>query len=153
MWIDPEISENGSGGTLTLLGNDLATVDGVENMMYLAMFGGSEWWANDLLLDSEDSTMLYKCRTEKTMREVALNSSGRLKIQQAAEYDLAFLAEKIPGTVVKVVVTIVSDDVVRIDVDIDGRTFNYLFNPRKDYGSVSGTGGRVHGDEFGGEYE
>ena len=62
---DLAVIENGNGGDIQVFGNDLAIVNGIENMPYLGMFGGNleqstvdnevtefslDWWGNDLLM-------------------------------------------------------------------------------------------------------
>ena len=66
---DLVIWETGNGGDAQLLGNDLATTDGLTNMPYLGWFGGNpgfittgneleneqrfDWWGNSLLLNND----------------------------------------------------------------------------------------------------
>jgi hypothetical protein len=68
--MDLAIIETGNGGDLQLVGNDLAMVNGIENMPYLGMFGGNieestvnkveklqsfDWWGNNLLMPGNQS--------------------------------------------------------------------------------------------------
>lgn len=141
-WFDLEVRENGTGGTLAISGNDYVTVSGVENMLYLAMFGGYEWCGNDLLLPNEDLSMLMNCRTEKTLKEVVLNSAGRVRILQAVLHDVNFLTEKIPGTTINVDVKLPGGDLVLITIWVNGKDFNYRWHPSM--------GAGASGSEFGG---
>jgi hypothetical protein len=73
------IEQNGNGGDLILQGNDLAVCTGYENIPYLSMCGGSDWWGNEFL----DPAQQFNSLTEKTLRQYALNSAGRVAIEQA----------------------------------------------------------------------
>lgn len=124
---DLAIVETGSGGDIQILGNDLAVVNGIENMPYLGMFGGNleqstvdnqvlefskDWWANSLLMNSNPSIQMNST-VERTLNSTPLTSSGRLAIENAIKYNLEFLTS-ILGSPVEVSVTIISDD--RIDI-------------------------------------
>jgi hypothetical protein len=130
MIFDLAILETGSGGDLQLVGNDLAVVNGIENMPYLAMFGGSkestvagqagvaqnaqsfDWWGNALLMPSTPDTQ-FNSRVEWILNSVPLTSAGRIQIQNTIIDDLQFMS---PAAKIKVTVTITSDD--RIDIEI-----------------------------------
>jgi hypothetical protein len=152
--IDLLIKETGDGGALVVRGNDFVPVTGIENMVYLSLFGGDDWWGNDVLLAGEDATVAYHCQTERVLRETALNSAGRLAIQRAVLDDLKWVGVQLPGTVVRVEVRITSDDRVELTIWLDGVLLRWLWNPEGEEleGGVV-TGGRVHGDEYGDEYE
>jgi phage gp46-like protein len=138
--MDIELTERGNGGEWTAGNGDLLLVEGVENVPYLAMFGGGEWWANDLLLADETTACQYQCRTEKALRTYALNSDGRQAIEQAALADLQDAAAMLDGdaafatggetTTVRVAVTITDVDAVEIKGEFGGRAFVYQWNPR-----------------------
>jgi len=127
--IDVVIIENLNGGDAQLVGNDFALTYGIENMVYLAMFGGNpggitgkrkageegfDWWGNTLLMN-DTPTQQFNSYTEQMMNEVALNSQGRVLIEGAIKKDLDFL--KAFGTVT-VDVSIVSDDRIRVQIKI-----------------------------------
>lgn len=115
--------ESGNGGELTLLSNDLAMA-GIANMVYLALFGGdSDWWGNNFLPNEQHFTS----ETETMLRSVALNSSGRQKIEQAVLNDLDFLRE-VPGTTITVAVSIVSVDRITISIRINGEQIFFLWD-------------------------
>jgi hypothetical protein len=137
--------ENNNGGDLILIGNDLAMVFGIENMPYLAMFGGNpgfptknkvveeqsfDWWGNNLLMAGNQSIQLNSL-TELTLRKVALNSSGRIQIEEAIKKDLEFLSA---FATVTVSASIVSLDHIRIEIKIlqnDGLSSVKIINLRK----------------------
>lgn len=117
------LRETGTGGDLLLRGKDLVQVQGYENTLYLAMFGGDQYWGNYL-----NPAKPYNCQTERALRENVLNSSGRLAIENAIKTDLAFLGE-IPGTTYTVSVVLAGKDRVDINIEVNGQTFYYSFNP------------------------
>lgn len=122
---DLKLIQTNSGGDLVLRGNDLATVTGVENTLYLAMFGGDKWVGN-FMTDKP-----YEGRTEKTLLEVALNSAGRQAILNAVNADIAFLSD-IPGTTWVADVTFVGINRVKIDIGVNGENFSFLWNPQEE---------------------
>jgi hypothetical protein len=80
--IDLLLRETGNGGDLLLTGKDLEVVTGYENMPYIAMFGGGDWWANDLITEP---TQRMQSQTEAALLSNALTSSGRLNIIRAIQ--------------------------------------------------------------------
>lgn len=99
---DLKLIEDGNGGDIVLAGNDLSIIHGFENMPYIGLFGGNEvstpvrrleneqafdWWGNSLMPPSIQVNSL----TETLLRKTALNSSGRVLIEQAVKRDLEFM--------------------------------------------------------------
>lgn len=106
--MDLVLHETGNGGDLQLKGNDLDVSGSIFNQIYMALFGGNpsasttgeelvteqrqDWWANSLVY--QDLPELQQNSTlERVLNEVALNSSGRLQIEEAVKNDLAFLKD------------------------------------------------------------
>jgi hypothetical protein len=103
---DLQIIETGNGGDLVISKSDLGIVQGFTSMPYLALFGGNiqqntpterlessqyfDFWGNQLFHPS-DPQLQFNSNTERTLREVTLNSQGRLRIEQAVKSDLAFM--------------------------------------------------------------
>lgn len=127
--MDLELLETGNGGDLNKKGNDLVVVFGFENMPYLGMFGGNkeavtkpriesqqsfDYWGNNLLMPNEPSIQ-FNSLTEKTLETVALNSAGRLLIEEAIKTDLAFMS---PFAEITVTTTIISTDHLRIGIGL-----------------------------------
>lgn len=97
-------------------------------MPYIAMFGGNpsqstptqrvvgeqnfDWFGNSF---ETDAILQTNSLTERTLRSVALNSAGRVQIEQAVNADLEFMRTFAKVTVV---VSIISDDRVQIDIYI-----------------------------------
>jgi len=141
---DLKLVETFDGGDLVLNGNDLQVIDGFQNMIYLALFGGNveqstkqynedeerfDFWANSLLtLDSPN--IQYNSETERTLNEVSLNSRGRLLIEQSAKKDLEFMQD---FSNITVSVTILASDKVGIKVilqepnELESNEFNYIW--------------------------
>jgi hypothetical protein len=129
--MDLAITEmDGNGGDLILAGNDLAMVFGIENMPYLAMFGGNpgfvtdnkvqeaesfDWWGNNLLMNG-DQSLQFNSLVEEKLRTVALNSSGRVAIEEAVKKDLYFLKDV---ATVTVDVLIIAIDTIQINIRIE----------------------------------
>lgn len=126
--MDFQLFETGNGGDLLIKGSDVVVVDGIQNMPYLAMFGGNveqdtknkiteeqsfDWWGNNLLMPSNQSIQ-FNSRTERVINSTALTSSGRVIIENAIKDDLKFLSDF--GAEVSVTVSITATD--RIDVNI-----------------------------------
>lgn len=117
------IYETGMGGDLLLRGNDLVGVAGYENAPYLAMFGGSDWCGNFLIPNNP-----FNSQTETVLRNVNLNSAGRVAVEEAIKADLSFLND-IPGTKWSVSTTIAGNNRLEINISINGKQFNYVWNP------------------------
>lgn len=137
MIFDLAIIETGNGGDIQLLKNDLAVVQGIENMPYLAMFGGNkeqstenvnanqpvpaqsfDWWGNNLFMQG-DQSIQFNSKVEKILNTTPLTSAGRVLIENAIKKDLEFLEEI---ATITVVVTIVATD--RIDINIEIKQTN-----------------------------
>lgn len=126
--MDIKIYETGNGGDLQLNTNDLAIVYGVENMPYLAMFGGSTWWGNDLLM-SQGNGWRFQAETEAVLLATPLNSNGRLLIEAAIKRDLQFMLDIIEGTTLVVQTRITDDNTLEIRITFNGQEINLLWNP------------------------
>lgn len=99
--------ETGSGGDFSILSNDLVLGDTLYQQFYLALFGGNikastkskyldneerfDYWGNSLVWPKQKNRQ-FNSETERTLQEVVLNSSGRLKIIQSVNNDLAYLS-------------------------------------------------------------
>jgi hypothetical protein len=103
---DLQIIEKGNGGDLVIGKSDLRIVEGFTSMPYLALFGGNveqntpterltssqyfDFWGNKLFHPTNPN-LQFNSNTERTLKEVVLNSQGRLRIEQAVKSDLAFM--------------------------------------------------------------
>ena len=118
---DLELHETGDGGEIRLEGRDIVTTGAIFNQIYLAFFGGnpgasttgseldteqrSDWWGNSLLFQDQPEIQ-SNSSLERILESVALDSSGRLEIEEAAKEDLAFLSEVAEITVSTEIVSI-----------------------------------------------
>ena len=103
--VDLMIYESGSGGDLNLKNDDLETVSGLTNQVYLALFGGNieentsddledldernDWWGNYLL----NEELQFNSSFERTLTTVTINSGGISKLVNAAKKDLKYLED------------------------------------------------------------
>jgi len=106
--------ESGSGGEMSIASNDLVMGENLYQQVYLALFGGNieantkpdillneerfDWWGNTLFF-KDKPTRQFNSNTERTLLDVVLNSSGRLRIIQAVNDDLVYLSELLNSTV------------------------------------------------------
>ena len=126
---DLEMVETGDGGDFVLVGANLSVIEGFQNMPYLGLFGGNvesstkefltteqrfDWWGNSLLMPNQ-LAIQFNSETERVLNTTALNSSGRLIIEQAVKNDLEFLES---FSTLAVVVSIIDVDRVKIFISI-----------------------------------
>lgn len=125
--MDVFVTELAGYGDLQLKGEDLVITMGYESLPFLALFGGTEdWWGNALLPNRDEK---FDSITERTLREVALNSAGRIKIEAAIKTDLEFLKKNLPGVVITVNTFISAPDRLDIQIFIDQQEWNLKWNP------------------------
>jgi hypothetical protein len=125
--MDVELTEYGNGGDLRILGNDVVVNYGVENMPYIAMFGGAKWWGNELLL--QDLDLQFLSETNALLLTTPLSSQGRQLIDAAVRRDLQFLVNDVPNTVLITETIITDDNRLSIYVNFGGAQFYALWNP------------------------
>lgn len=131
---DVLIFESGDGGELSIENQDLVFVETLYQQIYLALFGGNveqvtktdylfneqrfDYWGNSLFF-ADAPSLQFNSNTEKTLQNIALNSSGRLELIRAVESDLQYLNELLNYTVdvlffevnkIKIIVNFVSKD-------------------------------------------
>lgn len=128
---DLELKSTGDGGELTLQSNDIKMIDGLQNMPYLATFGGNpeqstagakpdgeqafDFWANNLLME-QDKPIQFNSTLERRLKEVTINSSGRIQLERVIKADLSFMEE---FAVITVAVAIVAPTRIEITIQID----------------------------------
>ena len=96
------IYDTGNGGDI-FISSDILLGEPLAQMAYLCLFGGNieaetkgnekkselrfDWWGNSLIFkDSIDKQ--FNSQTEQILNNIALNSSGRVKILQSVKNDL-----------------------------------------------------------------
>ncbi|MBC7486086.1 MAG: hypothetical protein H7282_04990 [Cytophagaceae bacterium] len=127
--MDVALLETLNGGDIQINGNDLALQNSWGNMIYIALFGGNKeadtksipdnemdnsWWGNDLLMPN-DPAIQFNSKTERILDSVALNSNGRIQIENTVKEDLAFLTIYF---IIAVSVTIISTDRIKIEIQV-----------------------------------
>lgn len=165
--MDLEIVETLNGGDLVKKAKDLSVICGLQNMPYLALFGGNteestpvirlankqyhDFWANEILWP-KNLSLQFNSETERVLNTVALTSSGRVVIEQAIKKDLEFLRGEAD---VRVSVSIINDDRITIAIQILQQTFAYIWDATNreltEADVVVGGGGRLqisYFDEF-----
>lgn len=104
------LRETGSGGDFAVLSNDLVLGDTLYQQFYLAMFGGNlrantkskyldneerfDYWGNSLIWPTQKNKQ-FNSETERALQEIAINSSGRMRVLQAVKSDLSYLSNVI----------------------------------------------------------
>jgi hypothetical protein len=141
--MDIKIIENGNGGDLVFENGDIQTTSEVYQQPYLAHFGGNteatsqdyaegkereDYFMNPFMQEKEQFNSTF----EKTMNETPLSSSGRIKLEQAAETDLSYLSD-FANTTSDVEITGV-DKIQLIDkINNQNKTnFSYIWDEAKD---------------------
>ncbi len=124
---DLAIIETLNGGDFQLQGNDLAVVNSIENMIYLALFGGNieestqqsfiqaqsfDYWGNSFLTPDQQ----FNSDTERTLNSTPLTTSGRVIIENAIKKDLDFF--KVFGATVTVSVSIIATDKLSVNIKV-----------------------------------
>lgn len=124
--MDLALVETGNGGDIVMNGNVLEMVYGVENMPYLACFGGNvgypekeykegeqrmSWWGNSLFFTQSKPQQITSLLEDK-LRNTTLNSQGRVEIEQTMKEDLRFMLDFVDS--IEVTASIVSDNHIRI---------------------------------------
>lgn len=141
---DLRIIESFDGGDFVLRGNDLQLISGFQNMPYLGMFGGNkqsttgpktqeqtfDFWGN-FLFHPNDPKIWFNSITESLLEVLQLNSSGRIKIEEAVKKDLEFMRE---FAELSVSVQLFAVDKIRINIEIqepnvkNSTIFTYIWN-------------------------
>jgi hypothetical protein len=127
---DLKMIETGEGGDIVLSGNDLTMIGGLQNMPYIGTFGGNvaastngakvdgelavDYWGNNLLMP-QDLAVQYNSDLERKLRNVAINSAGRIQLQRTVERDLSFMQK---FATVSVVVILISVNRIQINITI-----------------------------------
>jgi hypothetical protein len=141
--MDLQVFETKNGGDVLKIPGNLSVIQGFGNMPYILMFGGNveqdtpssrlatdqafDYWGNSLLIDNV--TARFNSRTERVLNTTALNSTGRLRIEEAVNYDLTYLRS---FAEVIVDVEIIATNKVSIFITIKSSTkewdFIYIFD-------------------------
>lgn len=149
--IDLKFLETGNGGDLRLKANDLVGCYGYENMPYLGMFGGRDFWGNALLFDG-NAAQAFVDTTEAALEDNPLNSGGRILIENAMKNDLQFLLELSPGAELIIQTEIAAVDRLNTRINFGGEDFYTNWNI-SDEKTNNNYDTRIHSSDFGDEYD
>lgn len=137
---DIMIYESGGGGEISVKGADIETTDGLFNQPYLSHFGGNveasttgdeiegterfDWWGNAYFEEKNQMNSAL----ERALNDNALDSSGRVNIETAANKDLEHLKNiaEVSSTV-----SIIGVDKVLITDQINQTIINYTWDATK----------------------
>lgn len=143
--MDLKIIDEGNGGDLVFISNDLQLTAEVYNQPYLARFGGNlensttdefkegdihgDWWGNDLMLSKPNEQ--FNSKFEAEMNRTSLNIAGRKSLEKTAKADIAYLAGFAD---VNTSVQLPSINKVRLIDNVvkgDNTSFTYIWNDAK----------------------
>ena len=108
--------------------NGVATMSGgLETAAYLSLFGGNEddngqldnvtnWWGN---LDETDPAREYHSETQNLLQSIPSTTGNLLRIEQAADRDLAWFIEVKAASSVTVAATMPGLNKVKLTIDIE----------------------------------
>ncbi len=147
--MDLKLLETGNGGDVARKTKDLFVIEGLQNMPYLAMFGGNlqantpvkrlaseqafDYWGNSLF-SQNDLTTQFNSNTERALNNTPLTSAGRIVIENAVKKDLQFM---LPFANVEVSVTIPGMNMVQIYLrisepnNLQSKEFVYIWDATK----------------------
>jgi hypothetical protein len=145
--VDFKLRETGSGGDLVFEGGDIKLTAEVYNQPYLGRFGGNkeastsdqfeedeergDYWANYILLADEPNCQ-FNSKFEKSIGEIELSSSGRIKLERIADEDLNYL-DGFADHESEIKITTV--DRIKLTDKIsrgDNKNFSYVWDEAKD---------------------
>jgi len=128
--------------------SDLQTEAGLETAAYLSMWGGNmldpglpvtgdpdgphrkQWWGNL----GEPPENRQRSRTQYLLRSIPPTSNNLLRIERAAEGDLAWMVDTGLATNATASASLVERNRIRIRVDIAVRDVKYTFDFYDDWG-------------------
>lgn len=142
---DVRLIETGDGGDVTLKGNDIQSIEGLQNMPYIAIFGGNpnqltqgertdieafDYWGN-FLFEPNNTAAWFNSRLEKVLKNTTITPQGVRLIETAINKDLNFMRE-----FAEVTVSVSSPFVDRLKIDIiliqpeigTNNIFTYIWN-------------------------
>lgn len=120
------------GGEVTIANGKLELSQGVEEAVYLSLFGGNEedsgredtehlqWWGN---LTEQDPNRRYRSETNHLLRSLPATTGNLRLLEDAAERDLAWMLETGVATSVEVQLRMPAPKRLDffIDLEVDGR--------------------------------
>lgn len=151
---DLKLESKHDGCDLILLGVDLVGIDGFENMPLLGLYGGNveestkqfndtelryDWWGNDTF-DFNKLSVQMNSKFERSLKTIALNSAGRIEIEEIAKKDLSFMSS---FANVEVIASITDVDRLELYIKItepnnsESNEFTYIWNATENELTIS----------------
>lgn len=126
---DVNLFQTDDDGDITVVGGIVTMVGGLETSAYLSLFGGNEdlsnWWGN---IDADDKSKEYRSETQNLLQSIPATTGNLRRIEDAANRDLAwFITDKVASSVA-VVVTMPALNKIKITVNIDGGSLEFVEN-------------------------
>ena len=134
---DVLLEQTNNNGEISVINGVVAMTGSFETMAYLCLFGGNEdddgradnvetWWGN---IDEVDPDFRYVSETQNLLQSIPAISANLLKLQAAAERDLAVFTNKNIASSVTVVVSIPALNRVTytIDIEANGEESSFKF--------------------------
>jgi len=149
--MDVILCETGNGADFIFESKGFKLTEGISNQVYIGLFGGNiggeerdredspdteqnfDWFGNDLFFDPEID-FKFNSELETLLMQIALNSAGRIRIEETAEGDLDFMSEF--GSV-EVTAEIIEIDKLKIFVKIqqpenqENQVFSFIWDAVK----------------------
>lgn len=140
-----------SGSDFIFESKGFKLTEGISNQVFIGLFGGNiggeerdrenspnteqifDWFGNDLFFDPEID-FKYNSELETFLMQTALNSSGRIRIEETAEGDLSFMSD---FGKVEVEAEIIEIDKLKIFVKIqqpdneENQVFSFIWDAAK----------------------
>ncbi len=134
---DVLLQQTNDNGEIEVVNGVTTMTGGFETMVYLCLFGGNEdddgsannpktWWGN---LGEIDPDLRYVSETQNLLKSLPAISSNLLRIQAAAERDLAVFLNKNIASSVTVAVSIpaLNRITITVDVEAEGEKSSFKF--------------------------
>ena len=126
---DVSLFQTNDEGNITVEGGIVTMSGGLETSAYLSLFGGDEdddgradnpanWWAN---IDEVDPSREYHSETQNLLQALAATTGNLLRIEDAANRDLAWFIEKKVASSVSVAASIPGINRIKLTIDIEAQ--------------------------------
>jgi len=134
---DVKLFQTVNDGEITVVNGVVEMSGGLETAAYLSLFGGNEdddvrgsnpfnWWGN---LDEVDPVRQYRSETQHLLQAIPATTGNLLRIEDAANRDLAwFLDERVASSVtVEATIPALNRIQITIDIEANGEESSFVF--------------------------
>ena len=125
---DVILGQTPDDGEISVVGGLVGMSGGLETAAYLSLFGGNEegeWWAN---FSESDPLRRYDSETQAVLDGLPATSGNLLKLEDAAERDLAWFVSEGVAKEVTVSATMPGLNRVNLTINIDGGSVAFVAN-------------------------